>query len=188
MERSCGRQLLSSLPFRGYGSRPSPGRQRKVFSRHHLPEVLQFVCPPKSEGAGKTGCSPHPRSRRLLQKRYAAYEHTGSAETPGLPRAMALRLIRDRPGDPAFCDTIVGSKLSPLANLTPASGRRTQTISPYAKAALVSRDLASIASLPLVCDDGQRPSDGTGWRDSTSDFPISPAIYFYGEGWTYILG
>jgi hypothetical protein len=78
---------------------------------------------------------------------------------------MALRLIRDRPGDPAFCDTIVSSKLSPLANLTPASGRQTQTISPYARTTLVSRCLTSIASLPRVCDDGLRPLCGTGWLD-----------------------
>ena len=32
---------------------------------------------------------------------YAAHEHTGLAETPGLPCAMALRLIRFRPGDRA---------------------------------------------------------------------------------------
>src|SRR3954451_24488085 len=83
----------------------------------------------------------------------------------GLPRAMALRLIRDRPGDPAFCDTIASSKLSPLANLTPASGRRTQTISPYARTTLVSRCLTSTASLPRVCDDGLRPFGGTGLPD-----------------------
>src|SRR3954471_2400268 len=33
----------------------------------------------------------------------------------------------------AFLATIVSSRLSPLANLTPAPGRRTQTISPYAR-------------------------------------------------------
>jgi len=50
----------------------------------------------------------------------------------GLPCAMALRLIRDRPGDPAFCDTIALRPRWQPSNLTPASGRRTQTISPYA--------------------------------------------------------
>jgi len=35
-----------------------------TFSRHDLPEVLQEdLAHWKSEGAGKTGCSPHPRSR-----------------------------------------------------------------------------------------------------------------------------
>ena len=104
---------------------------------------------------------------------------------------MALRLIRDRPGDPAFCDTIAGSKLSPLANLTPASGRRTQTISPYA-AARSSRVLprpslpcpafATMADAPLVGQDGgSHKSDlpdgasdlflifGNYWLDTNSD-------------------
>src|SRR5882724_6977254 len=76
---------------------------------------------------------------------------------------MALRLIRNRPGDPAFCDTIALGQRWPPSNLTPASGRRTQTISPYAKAALVSRDLtstapcpsfATMANAPLVGQDG----------------------------------
>src|ERR1700712_2910211 len=33
----------------------------------------------------------------------AAHEHTGLAEASGLPCAMALRLIRDRPGDRLSC-------------------------------------------------------------------------------------
>ena len=38
------------------------------------------------EGAGKTGCALHPRSRRRVAKRYAAHEHTGSAvNTPASP-------------------------------------------------------------------------------------------------------
>jgi hypothetical protein len=102
----------------------------------------------------------------------------------GLPRAMALRLIRDRPGDPAFCDTIVSSKLSPLANLTPASGRRTQTISPYASAALVSRCLASTAPCPSFATMANAPLMGQDGGILTSDFPISPAKCFFGEDWT----
>ena len=115
------------------------------------------LAPPGSEDAGKTGCAPHPRSRRPFAIRNAAYEHTGLAEASGLPCAMALRLIRDRPGDPALCDTIALGQLSPPLDLTPASGRRTQSTSPYARtrlhrkavpgtATLVSRCLASIAS------------------------------------------
>ena len=78
--------------------------------------------------------------------------------TPGLPCAVALRLIRDRPGDPAFCDTIaLGQRWSP-SNLTPASGRRTQTISPYAKAALVRRSISVHRISPRVRDDRERPS------------------------------
>src|SRR3954471_17264325 len=92
----------------------------------------------------------------------AAHEHTGLAEASGLPCAMALRLIRDRPGDRLCCHHRRW-KLSLTSDLTPAPGRRTLTISPYANATLVSRDLASIASrrtvvtiaiAPLVAVDG----------------------------------
>src|SRR3977135_4187979 len=86
----------------------------------------------------------------------AAHEHTGLAETHGLPCAMALRLIRFRPGDRAFLPPSSWEAFA-SADLTPAPGRRTRTISPYANAALVSRSLRVHRSLPLVCDDGQRP-------------------------------
>src|SRR5262245_21174187 len=33
------------------------------------------------EGAGKTGCAPHPRSRVQFAHKERAHEHTGSAET-----------------------------------------------------------------------------------------------------------
>ena len=160
-----------------------------AISRRDAPGVLHFVCPLREQRAqgrpgarrtrGLAGCC---RIDMLPTSIQVWRIHTG------LPRAMALRLIRDRPGDPALCDTIALGQRWPPSNLTPASGRRTQSISPYAKAALVSRDPASIASLPLVCDDGPRPTGGTGCGISTSDFPILPAIYFCVEGWTYILG
>src|SRR5262245_65666995 len=45
-------------------------------SARGLPEAFR---PLQREGAGKTGCAPHPRSRvRLCAKRHA-HEHTGSA-------------------------------------------------------------------------------------------------------------
>jgi hypothetical protein len=129
------------------------------------PKFCKKTLPSKSEGAGKTGCAPHPRSHVRYALENAAHEHTGLAEASGLPCAMALRLIRFRPGDRLSCHHRLW-KLSLTANLTPAPGRRTRTISPYATAALVSRSLRVHRSLPLVCDDGQRPSGGTGWRES----------------------
>ena len=137
--------------------------------RHHSrdamrPEFCWKPCPRNIEGAGKTGCAPHPRSHVRVCKQNCAHEHTGLAEASGLPCAMALRLIRDRPGDPAFRDTIALEQLSPPSDLTPASGRRTQSTSPYANAALVSRCLCvhrisphvvTIASAPLIAGDGR---------------------------------
>ena len=75
------------------------------------------------------------------------------------------------------------------ANLTPASGRQDHTTSPYAATSLVrslgdrsqafrqpalqpcraQNAAAPTASRPYVRDDGQRPSDGTGWRKEATD-------------------
>ncbi len=55
----------------------------------------------KMEGAGKAGCWLTPMAR--LQKRMQAAVTTGTSRTTGLPCAMALRLIRDLPGDRLDC-------------------------------------------------------------------------------------
>src|SRR6266567_25799 len=53
-----------------------------AFSRRNSPEVCSIHCPSlKSEGAGKTGCALHPRSRVQRCTKKCAHEHTGSAET-----------------------------------------------------------------------------------------------------------
>src|ERR1700712_5333856 len=84
-----------------------------------------------------------------------AYRFGGSLR---LPCAMALRLIRARPGDPALCDTIALGQRWPPSNLTPASERRTQTISRSSVAAFTSTapcpSFATMADAPLVGQDG----------------------------------
>ena len=98
--------------------------------------------------------------------------------TPGLPCAMALRLIRDRPGDPAFCDTIaLGQRWLP-SNLTPASGRRTQTISPYATDALVFRTIASTAPCPVFATTADAPLVGQDGGSPTFDLPDGASDLF----------
>jgi hypothetical protein len=68
-------------------------RHTSAFSRHTASESCKFISPRKQEGAGKTGCTPHPRSR--VQK-VAKRSHTSiqvQRKHPGLPCAMALQLI-----------------------------------------------------------------------------------------------
>ena len=64
---------------------PSYDERDFAISRRVSPEVCMFVCPPKMEGAGKTGCTLHPRSRVQLrkQKRTRAYRFSGN--TPAFP-------------------------------------------------------------------------------------------------------
>src|SRR5882757_10109036 len=101
----------------------------------------------KSEGAGKTGCALHPRSRVHDAQRNAHTSIQVQRRTPGLPCAMALRLIRVRPGDRLSCHHR-RQRLSPLLDLTPAPGRQAHTISPYATAAFVFAAFASTAPRP----------------------------------------
>ena len=109
-------------------------------SRHHfstrgteVPEDLKDILRPrKSEGAGKTGCALHPRSRRRCCTRTGcprAYRFSGehpASPTQWLYGLYEIVLVT------GFLATIADLKLSPLVNLTPAPGRRTQSISPYA--------------------------------------------------------
>ena len=74
-------------------------RHASAFSRHDLPEVLHFVGPHEEEGAGKTGCALHPRSHVRVCNKNLHMSIQEQRRTSGLPCAMALRLIRDRPGD-----------------------------------------------------------------------------------------
>ena len=52
-----------------------------AFSRHDLSEVCISFALRKSEGAGKTGCLLHPRSRVRFALDKTAHEHTGQRET-----------------------------------------------------------------------------------------------------------
>ena len=147
------------------------------------PEFCKTTVPHENQGAqGRPGarCTRGPAGG--LQKDMLPTSIQVQRRAPGLPCAMALRLIRDRPGDPALCDTIALGQLSPPSNLTPASGRRTLTTSPYANAALVSRSLRVHRSLSHVRDDGQRPFDGTGCGRSKLVLPDRESGIFFWQG------
>ncbi len=128
-----------------------------AISRHDAPEVCgEFRLPSlKSEGAGKTGCLLHPRSRVRFAQTKTAHEHTGQREHSGLPCAMALRLTS--------CSSRRTALLPPLsrelpADVMPAPRHQNHTTSPYASGAYVYRALCVHRISPRVRDDGQRPS------------------------------
>jgi hypothetical protein len=65
---------------------------------------LQFRLPsPKTEGAGKTGCLLHPRSRVrfALTKLHTSIQ--GSWNTPAFPAQWLYGLLRALPGERLFC-------------------------------------------------------------------------------------
>ncbi|SDO59450.1 hypothetical protein SAMN05444050_4526 [Afipia sp. GAS231] len=154
----------NGLPRR-FAPRNDVARHPLLVSRRDAPGVLQEILALDIRGRREDRVRAAPAVSYAIVATRFAHEHTGLAEASGLPCAMALRLIRDRPGDPAFCDTIaLGQRWLP-SNLTPASGRRTQTISPYVKTTLVSRDLTSTAPCPSFATMANAPCVQKIWQN-----------------------
>jgi hypothetical protein len=86
----------------------------------------------EEEGAGKTGCALHPRSRVHVAHQENAHEHTGPSLRNGFTAYFVLS-----PATGLFV-TVAGVMRKHLANLTPASGRQDHTTSPYASASFVN--------------------------------------------------
>ena len=80
-----------------------------AISRHELPEVCIVARPLEKEGAGKTGCALHPRSRVQLRKE-RAHEHTGPAESirPSLRNGLTAYFVLS-PVTNSFCHRLRGS-------------------------------------------------------------------------------
>ena len=124
--------------------------------------------PRKQEGAGKTGCALHPRSRvqNAQRKRTRAYRFSGG--NPAFPAQWFYGLFRALPGDRAFLPPSSARSLL-LANLTPASGRQDHTTSPSASAPFVIRASASTASHRAFVTIASRPSHRVGRAECTTD-------------------
>ena len=109
-----------------------------------------------SEGAGKTGCLLHPRSRVRFAHNKLHTSIQGSWSIPAFPAQWLYGLLRALPGERLFCLRRRRETCSP--NLAPAPRRPNHTTSPYAQAAHVSRSSRVHRISPRVRDDGQRPS------------------------------
>jgi hypothetical protein len=93
-----------------------------AFSRHKAPELLRNL-PPSSEakGAGKAGCTLHPRSRvQSAQKTHTSIQV--QRRHPGFPCAMGYGLLRALPGERLFCHRRHAETSASLDASTAASG------------------------------------------------------------------
>src|SRR5258707_12664765 len=119
-----------------------------AFSRRDAPEVLLETLPSKNRGRREDRMRAAPAvSRAMCIKECCTRAYRFSGEHPAFP-AQWLYGLYDFVLVTGFLATIIRLRREPLANLTPAPGRRTRTISPYASAALVSRDLRVHRSPP----------------------------------------
>src|ERR1700743_1234887 len=101
-----------------------------AFSRHPLPEFFKNLRPlqtegatrPSREGAGKTGCALHPRSRVQMCSKEHAHEHTGSAEAvrPSLRNGFTAYFVLS-PATGLFV-TVTREKRQLLADLNSSIG------------------------------------------------------------------
>ena len=112
---------------------------------------------PCSEGAGKTGCLLHPRSRVLfaLSKRCTrAYRYSGSI--PAFPAQWLYGLLRALPGERLFC-LRYPKEASLLQNVMPAPRHQNHTTSPYASGVYVYRAISVHRISPHVRDVREAP-------------------------------
>src|SRR4051812_2699416 len=128
-----------------------------TFSRRLAPEVCYSPCPRKSEGAGKTGCLLHPRSRVRFAQTKLHTSIQGSGSIPAFPAQWLYGLLRALPGERLFC-LRRPREASLLLDLAPAPRRPNHTTSPYASGAHVYRALSVHRISPRVRDDRERPS------------------------------
>jgi hypothetical protein len=136
----------------------------------------------QSEGAGKTGCLPHPRSRVQVHTKNTHTSIQVRREHSGLPCATALRLIT--------CSSRRTALLPPspallIASLAPAPRRPNHTTSPYASGAFVYRAISVHRISPRVRDDREAPLI---CREMGGVMPViwvrTKAEYFCANGWT----
>src|SRR4029078_813366 len=102
-----------------------------VLATHRVRGLQLFSRPLQTEGAGKTGCALHPRSRVHGSRKWA-HEHTGpaGASRPSLRNGFtAYNVISPENGSFA---SVAPRKLLPPGALTPAPRRQDHTSLPYA--------------------------------------------------------
>ena len=130
--------------------------RRRVLAANSARGLLENFSPSRLEGAGKTGCLLHPRSRVRFcakQKCTRAYRAAG-AFRPSLRNGFTAYSVLSPVN--GFLATVAGGTLP--ASLAPAPRRQDHTTSPYAQATHVSRSSRVHRISPRVRDDGQRPS------------------------------
>jgi len=80
----------------------TPSRSRDMICPSDASIITLLI----KEGAGNTGCWPHPRALRAKKSALCARKKPQGSRTTGVPCAMGLRLIRGLLGAPGFLATV----------------------------------------------------------------------------------
>jgi len=73
------------------------------------PSYALNLSPSQTEGAGNAGCPMHPQPHARYGVVSMRMISRDTAESPGIPHAMVLQIIRDLPGEPGFLAPVVPS-------------------------------------------------------------------------------
>jgi hypothetical protein len=115
----------------------------------------------RSEGAGNTGCTLHPRSRVQQCTRETHTSIQVHRRQSGIPCAMVLTgSFVLSPATGLVCHRRL--RKLPFANLTPASGRQDHTTSPSTSSAFVYSAISVHRIPPRIRDDHDTPLGGAG--------------------------
>ncbi len=134
----------------GYELAPSRGADS--------PEVCISFGPLRTEGAGKTGCLLHPRSRvRFAQTKLHTSIQGSWSIRPSLRNGFTVYFVLS-PENGSFASVALNA--SYRTNLTPAPRRPNHTTSPYAQAAHVSRSSRVHRISPRVVTIASAPQSG----------------------------
>ena len=112
----------SPAPVRLRTRRVTTTEYGAAFSRRFTPEVCIFGFPLKSEGAGKTGCLLHPRSRVRFAQTKLHTSIQGSGSIPAFPAQWLYGLFVLSPVNGFLPPSPAGSFLARLNASTAASG------------------------------------------------------------------
>ena len=145
MQRSPQGGGIAAAPPR-FDFQTEPFSETPSHSRGALrPKFCSSFRPRKEEGAGKTGCALHPRSRVQNCAKKTAHEHTGSAETlrPSLRNGLTAYAALS-PATNSSCHRrcrirVLSDPVGPtcLRQLDTSNGCQDHTVLPYASAPFV---------------------------------------------------
>jgi hypothetical protein len=127
--------------------------------------------PRKTEGAGKTGCALHPRSRVQNAHSKNAHEHTGSAEAirPSLRNGFTAYFVLS-PATGLSCHRHRRRSLRRLDTSVGVSGPHDFAV--RVSAARLARAAASTASRPALVTLANAPLCGTGCAKCAADLGV----------------
>src|SRR6185312_557408 len=144
--------------------------QHRLLAAHEV--CRDIPSPDQIEGAGSTGCWPHPRALRARKVHLRTQATTGQPKQSGTPCASGLRLIARSPRGTG----LVSPRRPGLVTrgLTPASGCQDHTPLPSASAPFAFGAKASIASrTQRSVTTAKRPSEEAGRGGLYACFHIS---------------